>query len=57
VWENPQKYLDGLALGAIVVCPSNAGPTDAEIDERLSKENNWRLEKVDDCKILLRNFS
>ena len=57
VWENPRDFLDGLDLGAIVICPSEGGPSEADINERLSKENDWRLEQVDDCKILLKNVS
>jgi hypothetical protein len=54
VWQNPQDYLGNLELGAIVVCPSEGNfPGDKEVRERLATEQEWRLESVGNCQILL----
>lgn len=54
VWDNPQAYLGGLSLGAIVICPvTDELPTRADIDARLAREPHWTHETVSDCEILL----
>lgn len=53
-WQDPQKYLGGLELGAIVVCPSSTGfPGEHEIKEKVSSSTGWKVVEIDDCTILL----
>ena len=56
VWEKPEKYMGGLEIGAIVVCPSSTGfPGEREVGEKLASSSGWRTEKIEDCTLLLRD--
>ena len=54
VWKNPQAYLGGLELSAIVICPlTNQFPNMADLQERLAGEPAWVHETVQGCELLL----
>jgi len=54
LWEQPQKYLGKLELGAIVICPpTNQFPNITDLQERLVREPIWVHETVHGCELLL----
>lgn len=60
VWRNPEKYLGGLRLGAIVVCRrGNASVEENAIDHRRvlerSRMKGWQLDSVRSCDIVWRS--
>lgn len=53
VWTEPERYLGGKPLSAIVVCPSEAGLFD--VNARAKADPSFRVVDVFDCKVLLRD--
>jgi hypothetical protein len=54
LWKNPENYLGGLKLSAIVICPlSNDFPNLVDLEDRLSSETAFIRKTVYGCEILL----
>jgi hypothetical protein len=54
LWENPERFLGPLPLSAIAVCPSPGGfPGEADVREKMMRENNWRLVEIGGCAVML----
>jgi hypothetical protein len=54
LWEQPQKYLGDVQLGAIVICPpTNEFPNITDLQERLVREPTWVHETIYGCELLL----
>jgi hypothetical protein len=55
LWENPERFLGQLPLSAITVCPSPDGfPGEADVQEKMTREQNWRRVEVGGCIAMLR---
>jgi hypothetical protein len=52
-WREPASFLGDTPLKALVVCPSNSGPTLADAARRLESEPHWTLVKVSGCGVLI----
>ena len=51
---NPEKFLDGMSPGAVVVCPSSNGPTREAVDHLLAARDRYVRVDTHGCSILLR---
>jgi len=54
-WQEPAGFLGDTPLGAMVVCPSQTGPTLADATRRLESEPQWILVEALDCAVLIRS--
>jgi hypothetical protein len=52
-WLEPEAYLGGAPLGAIVGCPNTRGPSREQFMQRFEADSRWMLVDVADCLILL----
>ncbi|MBU3585175.1 acyltransferase family protein [Polynucleobacter sp. AM-26B4] len=54
LWESPEKYLGGVPLSAIVVCPSEKNfPDKNDIELKTQNQKFWKKESVSGCSVLL----
>jgi hypothetical protein len=54
-WQEPAGFLGDTPLGALVVCPSQSGPTLADAARRLESEPQWILVEALDCAVLIKS--
>ena len=52
-WTEPARYLGDAALGALVICPTQA-PSVEQVQQRLDSDPQWILVEVLDCRVLLK---
>jgi hypothetical protein len=53
VWHEPEAYLGGVELGAIVGCPNAKGPSHEQFLQRFAADSRWMLVDVGECQVLL----
>jgi len=57
LWNNPEKYLGGLELGAVVICGDSvrSGLTGEQVRAFLLLRNGWHMEDLKGLKVLLKD--
>lgn len=54
LWEYPEKYLGGVPLSAIVVCPVGKNfPDKNDVELKMQNQKFWKRENISGCSVLL----
>lgn len=51
--EHPERFLGGLALSAVVICPWRKEPIDQDVADKIAQRPNWMRLNVKGCEVLL----
>ena len=57
VWAEPERFLGGVKPSAIVICPGEGTPSEAQVADRMAKDRSLVQADVAGCRILYRPSS